>query len=153
MNSKARILAMVFVAGSAAMLLAACGAQSGAGAAQPPTPVVYTDLVKAGVDWMDHLKTCTPFAQSMDHPFLKKSQQINTIQGKDGDYCLMTMETTNFAVLTCKLDADGVKALTRDELYEQAKSGVMSGSTEDPSGIVMNTQCETRLLKGTPEAK
>jgi hypothetical protein len=148
MNStcKARIFgtAVIF-----SLLLAACGSQSVASA---PTPVHFDELFAAGVDWMDHLKTCTPYVQTMKHPFLK-GDQVNTIRGMNEGFCETTMETPGVAVLSCKLDAEGVKALTRDELYEQMASKTISGGTEDPSAQVYMTQCETTLLKNTQTAQ
>jgi hypothetical protein len=114
--------------------------------------VHYDDLFAAGVDWMDHLKTCTPYVQTMKHPFLK-GDQVNTIKGMNGDLCEISMETPGFAVLSGKLDADGVEALTRAELYEQAETKTIHGSTEDPSGMVYASQCETILLKSTPTSQ
>jgi hypothetical protein len=145
-KSKTSVFGMVALI---SLFLAACGSQ---GSASAPTPTHFADLFEAGVDWMDHLKTCTPYVQTMKHPFLK-GDQVNTIKGMNGDFCETTMETPGVAVISCKLDAEGVHTLTREELYEQMASKTISASTEDPSALVYASQCETRLLLGTPTSQ
>ncbi len=123
------------------------GARSTADTARAPaspTPEFFTDPGKAGIAWMDHLKTCTPYSQTYQSPYLKVPQ-INTISGKDGDYCLMTMETSEYAILTCRLDAGGIKAMTSEELYA-AMTDVYGAKPDAASDDVMKTQCELKML-------
>ncbi len=124
-------------------LLTACGGNPPAA----PEVVKFTDMYEAGIAWMDHLKTCEPYAQSFTHPFLQV-EQVNTIKGMDGDACVMSMQTTGKFTIDCKLNAEGIQALTSDVLYEQTKSKTMS--IDDASTTILNSQCQMIALT-TPE--
>ncbi len=126
------------------------GAQSTADLAQAmasSTPEFFTDLGKAGIAWMDHLKTCNPYSQTYQSPYLNV-MQVNTIQGKDGDYCLMTMVTTDYAVLSCRLDAEGIKAITSEKLYTDM-TDIYSAKPDGASDDVLKNQCELKMLGPT----
>lgn len=105
--------------------------------------VAFDDIYAAGIEWMDHLKTCTPYKQSYIHPFLNV-EQINTIVGRDGNVCVMVMQNVNFTI-DCRLDEVGIQAFTRDELYEQARSRTLSFDSSDPTTEITNAQCKTAL--------
>ncbi len=111
------------------------------------TPEFFTDIGKAGVAWMDHLKTCAPYSQTYQSPY-QKVLQINTIQGMDGGYCLMTMVTTDYAILSCRLDSEGIKAFTSEELYADM-TDIHSAQPDDASDDVLKTQCTLEMLGPT----
>ncbi|MBN2006528.1 MAG: DUF333 domain-containing protein [Anaerolineae bacterium] len=103
-------------------------------------PFVFDDMYAAGIDWMDHLKTCTPYEQSYMNPILQV-KQVNIIKGHDGEACVMSRETEGQFWIKCRLNEDGIKVLTRDELYEQMKAKTASGDTSEASTEIYNSQC------------
>jgi hypothetical protein len=129
-------------------------ARSTAGTASSlsPTPEFITDpgQAQAQIAWMDHLKTCAPYSEAYQNPFMHKLV-INSIHGWDGDYCLVTMITTDMAIATCWFDADGIKALTRDELYA-AMVDIYNINPDAPSNEVFSNQCEFAAM-GPTEVK
>lgn len=102
------------------------------------------------IKWLDNLKTCThyTFTTEFDNPFGggAKLTQIQTIKGKEGNLCLVTYETKGQSLITCRFTPEGLKTMTQDKFYEQARSNNWSFSyngdnlTDDQK--VMQEQCK-----------
>jgi len=124
-------------------------------AAQPeliaPTAQVETmDNIYAGtMVWMDHLKTCTPYARTYMHPLLAV-QQTDSIKGMEDNLCLVTQETAGKFIFECRYTSEGLKIMTQDAFYEQAKNKTPSVYGEDVNQV-MSEQCAIIMLP-TPAA-
>ena len=143
MHSTLRCLALGMILVS--FVLAACGSPAPTPLPKPAATLSVDDIYAGWITWMDNLKTCTPYARSYLNPLIK-AQQMDTIEGKDGEVCLVTQETVGRYVLACRYTAEGIATMTRDELYQQAKNHTMSTIENDPSTAVLNTQCKLTML-------
>jgi hypothetical protein len=102
------------------------------------------------IKWLDNLKTCTryTFTTEFDNPFGggAKQTQIQTINGKEGNLCLVTYETKGQYLTACRFTPEGLKTMTQDKFYEQARNNDWSFSyngnnlTDDQK--VMQEQCK-----------
>jgi putative hemolysin len=125
-----------------------CDSKSSAPAANT-TPVTIDDLYPMTITWMDNLKTCTPYSRSYLHPLLAV-QQTDTITGMDGDLCVVSQETAGRFRFECRYTADGIKTMTQDSFYQDAKNKTMSATGNDVSDV-MSQQCIVTVLS-TPTA-
>ena len=112
---------------------------------QSANPAETADEFYSGtITWYDNLKTCTPYVRSYLHPFLAV-QEIDTIQGKDGDLCIVTQEAVGQFVFECHYTAEGIKTMTQDSLYQDAKNETMRTSGDDVNEVLSHQCTVTRL--------
>jgi len=100
------------------------------------------------IKWYDNLKTCNPYARTYLHPFLGV-QEIDAIKGKDGDLCIVTQEAVGKILFECRYTAEGLKTVTQDVLYQDAKNKTMS--THNDVNEVFSQQCALTRLD-TPQS-
>jgi len=114
----------------------------------PETNAATEDFYSGTITWLDNLKTCTPYSRSYLHPFLAV-QQIDTIKGMDGDQCMVSQETTGQFIFECRYTAEGLKTMTQDSFYQDAKNKTMSSSGDDVNQV-LSQQCTINMLP-TPD--
>lgn len=114
----------------------------------PPLPTIppeqYEAFLEASLLWMDNLKTCNPVSITITIPFFNKPH-TNTIIGQEGDVCVVKMEN-DMAIFECRFNQEAINTLTREELYEELRAGIIHASTSDPSSMVLNEQCAITIL-------
>jgi hypothetical protein len=126
-----------------------CGNTSSAAPASTASAETMDDIYTASITWMDNLKTCTPYTRSYLNP-LFAVQQTDTIKGMEGDVCVVTQETAGKYIFECRYTADGIKTMTQDRFYQDAKNKIASASGNDVSDV-MGQQCKVTMLS-TPTA-
>jgi len=102
------------------------------------------DFYSGNIEWWDNLKTCTPYVRSYLHPFLAV-QEIDTIKGKDGDLCIVTQEAVGQFIFECHYTAEGIKTMTQDSFYQDARNKTMSTSGDDVNEVLSQQCTVTRL--------
>lgn len=107
------------------------------------------EFYSGNIKWYDNLKTCSPYVRSYLHPFLAV-QEIDTIKGKDGDLCIVTQEAVGQFLFECHYTAEGIKTMTQDSFYQDAKNKTMSTSGNDVNEV-LSQQCTVTMLP-TPTA-
>ena len=91
------------------------------------------------VAYLDALKSCTPGEHRFSYAGLGNFE--NTIQGQGDAGCRVNM-VANGIRLQCEFSAETIELLTRPEKYEDARNGVLQGSTDSEESIRMNEECE-----------
>jgi hypothetical protein len=106
-------------------------ARQGAGA--PTSASVSSDPV----EYLDRLKDCTPG----EFNFSNLMGQIkSTIVGQEGDRCRVTTESGGYEVV-CDYSDETIALLTSEQKYEDARNGVMQGSSDSEESRRMSQEC------------
>ena len=100
----------------------------GADAASPNPSVAY----------LDSLMTCSPGAFHLSYPGL--GTYDNTIIGRNGDRCQVRVEHPQITLL-CNYSEETIALLTSEAKYEEARNGVLSGSTDSPESQRAAEEC------------
>lgn len=90
------------------------------------------------VAYLDSLKSCSPGAFHLSYPGF--GNYDNTIVGKDGDRCQVRIEHPQITLM-CNYSEATVALLTSEAKYEEARNGVLSGSTDSPESQRAAEEC------------
>ncbi len=90
------------------------------------------------IDYLDSLKSCGPGEFRFSYPGIGAYHQ--TILGWEDDRCRVRSEHTQFTVM-CDFSAETIELLTSDAKYEEARSGILSGSTDSEESRRMAEEC------------
>ena len=90
------------------------------------------------VAFLDSLKSCGPGIFHISYPGFGTSK--NTIIGKNGDRCQVRIEHSNIS-LTCNYSDTTIALLTSEAKYEDARNGVLSGSTASEESQRVTEEC------------
>ena len=99
--------------------------------------------------YYDNLKTCTPYTYSYANPFAKNAMSQNMIKGKSGNNCIVTYILPNNMKMECAFSPAAINSMTSEQKYNEARQGIMSGSTNDPASQYMQNECKT-FMNGQP---
>lgn len=102
--------------------------------ASTPPPTGPSDAVA----YLDALKTCTAGRFELSFPGIATLE--NTILGPNGESCEVRIVRGDFA-LYCEYSARMIELLTSEKMYEEARSGVLSGSTDEETSQLASEQC------------
>ena len=91
------------------------------------------------VAYLDALKACTPGEHHFSLPGLGKFDYA--IQGP-GDSGCQVMIVANGVAMQCEFSAKMVALLTTEEKYEDARNGVLQGSTDSAESELLAQECE-----------
>ncbi len=105
------------------------------------------DAFSAGaVQYLDHLKTCTPYTWKYPSPLapasLAGSYSQNIIRGKKGNTCQVSYLMPNNLRMECEHSAGTIKSMTSEAAYKAARAGEFSfsfGSNSDDT--VVKREC------------
>ena len=97
-----------------------------------------TSSPNPSVAYLDGLKTCTPGAFHLTYPGLGTFD--NTIVGRNGDRCQVRVEHPQITLL-CNYSDATIALLTSEAKYEEARNGVLSGSTDSPESQRAAEEC------------
>ncbi len=121
--------AEAIVAQNAAMQAAPAGSVRESGVADDPST--------RAVQFLDHLKTCTPYTFKYPHPLVPSFTGQNIIQGKKGDKCQVTYLMPNNLKMECEHSPATIRRMTSEAAYKKARSDEFGFSffsgTEDPA--------------------
>ena len=107
------------------------------------SPTYAGNEVDAGaLEYLDNLKTCTPFTFNYPHPFVPGFTAQNIIKGKLAGNCRVTFVMPGDKKLNCQFTPETVKLLTSEAIYEEARQNRYSGSTSDPASKRMSEECK-----------
>ena len=93
------------------------------------TSEAETALGNPTVAYLDSLKSCSPGTSHLSYPGF--GTYDNTIVGKDGDRCQVRIEHPQITLI-CNYSDATIALLTSDAKDEEARNGVLSGSTDSP---------------------
>ena len=90
------------------------------------------------VTFLDSLKTCSPGAFHLSYPGF--GTYDNTIIGKTGDRCQVRIEHPQITLM-CNYTEATIALLTSNAKYEEARNGVLSGSTDSEESRRAAEEC------------
>lgn len=90
------------------------------------------------VDYLDSLVACKPGEFRLNYPGLGSVQ--NTIMGSEGDRCRVRSQTSQVQMM-CNFSVETIALLTSEVKYEEARTGVLSGSTSSDESKRMELEC------------
>ncbi len=87
------------------------------------------------IQYMNNLKSCTPFV--LNYRFLEweRGTRRRIIQGKNGDKCVVIDVLPSDRKVTCELGKELVQSLTSEERYRDAEEGPLSQDAEDLNAL------------------
>ena len=88
--------------------------------------------------YLDSLKTCEPGEFRFSYPGF--GTYDNTIVGRSGDRCQVRIEHPQIR-MTCNYTQAMIALLTSEEKYEDARNGVLRGSTDSEESKLMSEEC------------
>jgi len=97
--------------------------------------------VKEYVEYLDNLKVCSPHTHSYKHPFVADFIAKNIIKGKKGDKCHAVYIMPGGMELDCQHTMATLAVLTSPKEFENAKKGILSGSSDSAASEAMNREC------------
>ena len=90
------------------------------------------------VAYLDALKACAPGEFHFSYAGLGEFR--NTVVGKEGERCRVTIVHSNMS-LACSFSDETIALLTSAQKYDNAKEGVLEGSTDSEESARMNKEC------------
>ncbi len=90
------------------------------------------------IDYLDSLASCKQGEFRLSYPSLGTIH--NTILGKDGDRCKVRSESSEVQLM-CNFSAQTIALLTSEVKYEEARTGILSGSTSSDESKKMEAEC------------
>ena len=90
------------------------------------------------IGYLDSLKTCEPGEFEFSYPGF--GTYHNTIVGRSGDGCQIHIEHPRIR-MTCNYSEAMISLLTSEEKYEDARKGVLQGSTDSEESRLMSEEC------------
>jgi hypothetical protein len=93
---------------------------------------------KQAVAYLDALKACAPGEFHFSYAGLGEFR--NTVVGKEGERCQVKIVHSNMN-LECSFSDETITLLTSAHKYENAKKGVLEGSTGSEESARMNKEC------------
>ena len=90
------------------------------------------------IGYLDSLKTCEPGEFEFSYPGF--GTYHNTIVGRSSDGCQVHIEHPQIR-MTCNYSEAMVALLTSKEKYEDARNGVLQGSTDSEESRLMSEEC------------
>lgn len=90
------------------------------------------------VAYLDSLKACIPGAHHLAYPGL--GTYTNTITGRVGDRCQVRIKHPQFT-LSCNYSDAMIALLTSDAKYQEARDGILSGSTDSEESKLASEEC------------
>ena len=96
---------------------------------------------KEYVKYLDNLKVCSPYTYSYKHPLVKGFTGKNIIKGKKGRKCHHVYIMPDGMELDCQHTMATLAVLTSPQEYENAKKGILSGSSDSAASEAMNREC------------
>ena len=103
-------------------------------------PKERNNVVEA-LGYLDHLRSCTPYTYKYPEP-LARSIAENTIRGKNGDACKVSIDVPNCCMAQCEFTPAAIKALTAGAKYRAARAGRLSGSLSEAEDHKFGKQCK-----------
>lgn len=97
-----------------------------------------TSSPNPSVAYLDSLKGCTPGDFQLAYPGLGTFD--NTIVGRNGDRCQVRIAHPQITLL-CNYSDATIALLTSEAKYEEARNGVLSGSTDSPESQRAAEEC------------
>lgn len=108
------------------------------------------DPSAGAIQYLNHLKTCTPYTFKYPHPLVQGFTGQNIIHGKEGDLCLVTYLMPNSLKAECGHGPTTIKRMTSEAAYEKARSGEFAFSfSSDDQDAVAKKECH--LFQGSTE--
>ena len=104
-----------------------------------------TDYTAAAIQYLDHLKACTPHTFKYPHPFVPSFTGQDIIKGREGDKCHVTFIMPNNLKMECELSAETIRLMTSEAKYREARAGEFQGSSSDPESKRVGQEC--RLIR------
>lgn len=95
-------------------------------------------LPNSGVAFLDNLRSCSAGVFHISYPGFGSSK--NTIIGWQGNHCQVRIEHRQVA-LTCNYSEATIALLTTEAKYENARKGVLSGSTDSEESQRVAAEC------------
>jgi hypothetical protein len=97
------------------------------------------------IKFLEHLKTCTPFSFTYEHPLIG-DQAEHRIAGKENGAChvvyvIPTGERDRVITRDCHLSDSTIALMTTDEKFKQLRDWITAGSTSDPVNTAMDREC------------
>ena len=92
------------------------------------------------VAFLDSLMSCEPGIFHISYPGFGTSK--NSIVGKNGDRCQVRVEHSQIS-LTCNYSEATIALLTTEAKYEDARNGVLSGSTSSEESQRVAEECSS----------
>lgn len=93
------------------------------------------------IGYLDSLKTCEPGEFRFSYPGF--GTYDNTIVGRDGDRCQVRIEHPQIR-MTCNYSDTMIALLTSEEKYQDARNGVLRGSTDSEESKLMSEECSVQ---------
>lgn len=90
------------------------------------------------LDYLDSLGACKQGDFHLSYPGFGTVH--NTILGKDGDRCKVRSEIRQVK-MTCNFSAETIALLTSEAKYQEARTGILSGSTSSEESKRMESEC------------
>ena len=104
-------------------------------------PVAAESSVQApgdATEYLNNLTVCDPGDFRFSYPGF--GTYDNTIVGPEGDRCRVRIEFSQIQ-LTCDFSAETIALLTSEAKYEEARTGIVSGSTDSEESRRMAEEC------------
>ena len=101
-------------------------------------PERRAQVVGGAIDYLNSLRSCEPGEFRFSYPGI--GTYHHTISGWEGDRCRVRSEHTQFTVM-CTFSAETIELLTSEAKYEEARSGILSGSTDSEESRRMAEEC------------
>lgn len=93
------------------------------------------------IGYLDSLKTCSPGEFRFSYPGF--GTYDNKIVGPDDDHCQVEIEHPQIR-MTCNYSDTMIALLTSEQKYEDARNGVLRGSTDSEESKLMGEECSVR---------
>jgi len=90
------------------------------------------------IEYLKNLTVCAPGNFRFSYPGF--GTYHNTILGPEGDRCRVRIEHPQIQ-LTCDFSAETIALLTSEAKYEEARTGIVSGSTDSEESRRMAEEC------------
>ena len=90
------------------------------------------------IGYLDSLKACEPGEFRFSYPGF--GTYSNTIVGREGDHCQVRIEHPQIR-MTCNYSEAMIALLTNEQKYEDARNGVLRGSTDSEESRLMRKEC------------
>ncbi len=90
------------------------------------------------IGYLASLQTCEPGEFEFSYPGF--GTYHNTIVGQEGDRCRVRIEHPQIT-MTCDYSEAMISLLTSEEKYEDARTGVLQGSTDSEESRLMSEEC------------
>jgi hypothetical protein len=99
------------------------------------------------IKFLEHLKTCTPFTFTYEHPFVPGAMAEHSIKGKEGNGChvvyvVPTGQKNEVITRDCHLSDSTIALMTTEEKFKELRDWVTRGSTSDPVNVAMDRECQ-----------